>query len=79
MDPVTAKRLRDFSRRSGLTQSAIVSGIIRCGLDKLESNWRSADEVLAETLSGPAQKAPRRKRPHGPVAGSERLTPGKAN
>lgn len=56
MDPATARRLRDFARRSGLTQSAIVSGIIRCGLDKLEANWRSADDVLAAALNGAGAK-----------------------
>jgi len=51
----TLRRLQEFSRRTGIPQSAIVDKIVSTGLVHLENNWKSADDVLD---AGFAQELP---------------------
>ncbi len=55
LEEETLRRLQEFSRRTGIPQSAIVDKIVSTGLVHLENNWKSADDVLD---AGFAQELP---------------------
>lgn len=55
LNPATLKRLHGFARRSGLNKSALINDIVSCGLDRLESDWRSAGDILKRPSSKTAK------------------------
>ena len=52
----TAKQLKNFSRRSGISQTALINRILARGLEHLDAKWRSAEELLDDVYAGSEQR-----------------------
>jgi hypothetical protein len=52
LEDTTFKRLKTFSRRSGMPQSTLVEQMVSRGLSHLEKHWQPADDVLDQAFSG---------------------------
>jgi predicted DNA-binding protein len=70
MDDETFRRLKQFSRSSGLSQSTLVEQMVSRGLTHLEKNWLPANAVLDRAFA--TMKAPAHARASASTSSAKR-------
>lgn len=51
LEKETARRLKEFSRRTGFSQSMLMDQMVSQSLDHLEKHWKPLEQVVTEALA----------------------------